>query len=97
MKKTLFCLFCTLLGSSAAVTQSLWDWGKEDFYRGQNLSLESLEFSVIVVDRNGDELYRNFTNENRQWVELEDIPLTLQLATIVLRLVLRAGLAKLKF
>ncbi len=63
--------------------ESLWQWGQEDYKRGQQLTLESLEFSVIVTDKNGEELYRNFDQENREWVDLKDIPLTLQLATII--------------
>lgn len=83
MKKFFFCLTCLLIGSTTAVVEGLWEWGKDDFYRGQNLSLESLEFSVIITDRNGEELYRNFSQENREWVDLENIPLSLQLATIM--------------
>lgn len=83
MKKIFFSLFCALLGASAAVGQSLWEWGQDDFYTGQNLDLSSLEFSMIVTDRHGEELYRNFSTENREWVELEDIPLTLQIATVM--------------
>ncbi len=83
MRKFFFCLFCALIGAGTGAAESLWEWGKADFERGQNLNLESLEFSVIITDKNGEELYRNFEQENREWVDLEDIPLTLQLATIM--------------
>ncbi len=83
MKKFFWCLFCALVGSSIGATESLWEWGQEDFYRGQTLNLESLEFSVIVTDKHGEEIYRNFNQENREWISLEEIPLTLQVATIM--------------
>lgn len=83
MKKFLFLLACAFIGATTASVESLWEWGQDDYYRGQQLSLDSLEFSFIVVDRHGQELYRNFEQENRQWVALEDIPLTLRIATVV--------------
>ena len=83
MRKILFTLLCLFVGSSMGVAESLWQWGQEDFKRGQQLTLENLEFSVIVTDKNGEELYRNFDQENREWVDLKNIPLTLQLATVI--------------
>lgn len=83
MKKFFWVFFCAFIGGSLGITQSLWEWGKTDFKRGQNLSLENLEFSVIITDRNGKEIYRNFNKENRKWIDIENIPLTLQLATII--------------
>ena len=83
MKKFFWILFCTLIGSGMGAAESLWEWGQEDFKRGQSLTLESLEFSVIVTDKNGEELYRNFDQENREWVDLEAMPLALQLATVM--------------
>ncbi len=79
----MFCLLCGLIGGTYATYESAWEWGYDDYIRGQNLDLESLEFSVIVTDKNGEELYRNFNQENREWVDLENIPLTLQTATII--------------
>jgi membrane peptidoglycan carboxypeptidase len=83
MKKFIWSLLCALIGAGFATAESLWEWGQEDFLRGQTLNLENLEFSVIITDKNGEELYRNFNQENREWINLEDIPLTLQLATIM--------------
>jgi len=83
MKKFFFLLLCALVGAGTGTAESLWEWGKEDFARGQNLNLDSLEFSVVITDKNGEELYRNFDQENREWISLEEIPLTLQLATIM--------------
>lgn len=83
MKKFFWCLFCALIGAGAGTAESLWEWGQDDFYRGQTLNLESLEFSVIVTDKHGEELYRNFNQENREWIGLEEIPLPLQVATIM--------------
>ena len=61
----------------------LIEWGEEDFKRGQNLTLNDLEFALVVTDRHGEEIYRNFETENREWVNLEDIPESLQVATVI--------------
>ncbi len=61
-----------LLGLVAAFLLA-W-WGMEDFIRGQNFSVKNLSYSVIITDRDDNEIHRNFQNENREWVNLEQMP-----------------------
>ncbi len=83
MRKVIITLFFTLLGAGLAITESLWEWGQDDFILGRNLTIEDLEFSFIVTDRNDQEIYRSFDKENREWTPFKEIPQTLRTATII--------------
>ncbi len=72
-----------LLGAGLATVQSLIEWGKPFYEMGQTLKPKDLEFPIIVKDRNGIEIYRNFDEENREWTRLEDFPQTIKTATII--------------
>ena len=82
IKKIFWVLFCFLLGASLAVLDVLTLWGKEDFLRGQNLTVADLEFPMVVLDRYDREIYRSFDQENREWTEISSVPRTLKIATL---------------
>lgn len=70
-------------GIGFGVADKAVQWGYPDYVKGRNLTLGDLEFSIVVTDRHGEEIYRNFETENREWVALTDIPETLRIATII--------------
>ncbi len=83
IKHLFFTFFTAFLVSGFICLDSLIEWGQPDFIRGKNLTLDDLEFSLIVTDRNDREIYRNFTQENREWAGIEVIPQTLKIATVM--------------
>lgn len=50
---------------------------------GRTLSRADLDFPIVMLDRNGIEIYRSFSQENREWISLDHIPKFLQEATIL--------------
>ncbi|QQS59617.1 transglycosylase domain-containing protein [Candidatus Peregrinibacteria bacterium] len=54
-----------------------------DIQLGMSLSRDNLDFPKVFLDRNGKEIYRSFSQENREWVPLHEIPEFLQEATIL--------------
>jgi len=83
MKKFLICVFFLSLGAGLAALESLIAWGKPFYMMGKTLTPQQLEFPIIVKDRNGIEIYRNFNKENREWIKLKDFPQTIKTATII--------------
>lgn len=56
---------------------------KEDFFIGKAFQKNDLPFSIIITDRNDEELHRSFGNQNREWVNLEEIPEQLKTITLL--------------
>ena len=88
MKKILkwFGLF---IGGSAllACVIFLFIWIKFEGFKytelGATISPKKLPFAIIFEDRNGEEFFRSFGNHNREWVNIEEVPETMKLATIL--------------
>jgi len=78
LRRFFFCFAIGFLGVLLASVLIGWS----DFLRGRNFSREDLEFSMILLDRNGEEIFRSFDRENREWVSIDKIPKILQTATI---------------
>ncbi len=55
---------------------------KDDFLLGRKLTPEYLQYPVILLDRNGEEIYRSFKDENREWMEISEFPEILKKATV---------------
>ena len=51
---------------------------------GKTISPKTLPFAIVFEDRNGKEFFRSFGNQNREWIDIEDIPQILKDATILL-------------
>ncbi len=49
-------------------------WAMEDFVSGQQFDPRNLNYSVVILDQNGEELHRNFSTENREWSYLSQVP-----------------------
>ncbi len=62
----------------------LFIWYSRDLPTPGHLSASNLSQSTKVFDRNGILLYDVYADQNRTYVELKDIPKTLQLATIAI-------------
>ncbi len=73
-----------LIGGGLAILEKVVIWGESDFKTGKELTLDSLEFSMVVQDRDGKEIYRNFSNENREWIPLQEMPDLMQTATVII-------------
>lgn len=58
-------------------------WGRADFQMGQTFNREFLRYPIIFTDKNGIEIHRIFGNENREWSRIENMPQSLQNATIL--------------
>ncbi len=53
-------------------------WLKDDFKAGRAFSKNDIPYSVIITDRNGEEIHRSFGNQNREWTDLQNMPLALR-------------------
>ncbi len=56
---------------------------QDDFFAGQTFNKYYLPYSVIFTDRYGNEFYRSFNNQNREWSNLEEISEYLQETTVL--------------
>lgn len=56
---------------------------KEDFFAGKAFSKYNLPYSVVFLDRNDKEIYRSFDNQNREWINLDEISEELKEVTIL--------------
>ena len=56
---------------------------KEDFQTGRAFQKNDIPFSIIITDRNDQELHRSFDNQNREWINLEEIPEELKKITLI--------------
>ena len=56
---------------------------KDDFFAGKAFSKYNLPYSVIFLDRKGEEIYRSFDNQNREWTDLKDISKYLKEITVL--------------
>lgn len=83
MKKNLFrfillsFLLCLIAAGILAVNY------KEDYKLGKKFEKYDLPFSIIITDRNDKELHRSFDNQNREWVDFENIPEQLKTITLL--------------
>jgi len=56
---------------------------KADYFAGKAFSKYNLPYSVIFTDRNGQEFYRSFDNQNREWVNLSEVADSLKEITVL--------------
>lgn len=66
------------------ITVILFVWYSRDLPTPGKLSASNLSQSTKILDRNGTTLYDIYSEQNRTYVELQDIPKTLQQATIAI-------------
>lgn len=78
-KLTLFALLAVVV-----VTPFLFVWYSRDLPTPQKLTASNLSQSTRILDRNGIVLYDIFSNENRTYIELKDIPKVIQQSTIAI-------------
>ncbi len=55
----------------------------ENFMQGVKFSKNQLPFSIVLLDRNGQEIHRIFDKENRIWTPIYKIPEALKVATVL--------------
>ena len=56
---------------------------QNDFFAGKSFSKYNLPYSIIFTDRYGKEFYRSFDNQNREWVDFQDIAEPLKDITVL--------------
>lgn len=55
----------------------------DEYKLGRSLVIDQLQFPIVILDRHGEEIFRQFDRENRDWIPLEAISPDLIRATIV--------------
>ncbi|PID70664.1 hypothetical protein CSB37_01100 [bacterium DOLZORAL124_38_8] len=78
---SLFFLF--LLGLAVASFVFVKFDGYKYIQLGKTISPKTMPFAIVFEDRNGKEFYRSFGNQNREWVNIESVPETLKIATVM--------------
>lgn len=76
-------LFFALVGC-VMILFILFVWYSRDLPTPAKLSASNLSLSTRILDRDGIVLYDVFKTENRTYVELKDIPLSLRQATVAI-------------
>ncbi|MCB9809870.1 transglycosylase domain-containing protein [Candidatus Peribacteria bacterium] len=76
----IFGLIMLLLGV-LTVAGFVW-YFMEDFVRGQLLDRTDMQYPVIITDTFGEEIYRQVTDANREWIDLEQLPESLLQFTV---------------
>lgn len=83
MKKNLLRLILLLLILGLIAAGMVAVSYEEDYLIGKKFEKYDLPFSVIILDRNDKELHRSFDNQNREWVNFQEIPEQLKTITLL--------------
>lgn len=67
-------LICLLMVSVAIIFFMLLFFKfKSDFFAGQSFNKYNIPYSVVFLDRDNKEIYRSFKNQNREWINLNEV------------------------
>lgn len=72
-----------LLGVAVIVFVFIWFEGFKYLQLGSTISAKKLPFAIVFEDKNGQEFYRSFGNQNREWVDVADVSEVFLQATVL--------------